>query len=227
MTKKASRPPIIMVSGSKGGVGKSLVSMSVLDLIGVAATLIETDTSNPDVAKAYASTNAMQAINLDERAGWIDLVNLADATEAPLVINGAARSVDGLKNATILGGALEELGRELIVLFVMSRTRDSLELLADHRDILPASVAKTWAVLNSYFGTPEKFTRYMDSNQRREIEAQTGTLVFPDLADRVVDQLNHERLTIAKAAEIMTIGNRMELQRWRKAAQDELGQAIR
>lgn len=227
MTKRTSRPPIYMVTGGKGGVGKSLVSMSVLDILGPSAVLIETDTSNPDVAKAYASTNAMQAINLDERAGWIDLVNLADETEAPLVINGAARSVDGLKNADILGGALEELGRELIVLFVMSRTRDSLELLADHRDILPADAAQTWAVLNSYFGTPDKFTRYMESNQRREIEAQTSTLIFPDLADRVVDQLNHERLTIAKAAEVMTIGNRMELQRCRKAAQDELGKAIR
>lgn len=224
MTKKS--PPIYMVTGGKGGVGKSIVSMAVLDILGPSAVLIESDTSNPDVAKAYAETNTTHALNLDERAAWIDLVNIADETDGPLVINGAARSVDGLKNAAILDGALEELGRELIVLFVMSRTRDSLELLADHRDILPADVAKTWAVLNSYFGDAEKFTRYNESNQRDQIEAEAGTLVFPDLADRVLDHLNHDRLTIASAAEVMTIGNRMELQRWRQAAHHELQKAL-
>lgn len=225
MTQKSSQP-IFMITGGKGGTGKSTVCMATLDTLGRSAILIETDTSNPDVAKAYGKTNTTHALNLDERAGWIDLVNLAAATQEALVINGAARSIEALNNAAILGEALEELDRDLIVLFVMSRTRDSLELLADHRDILPADVAQTWAVLNSYFGAPSMFTRYMESNQRKEIEAQTGTLVFPDLADRVLDQLNHERLTIAAAADQMTIGNRMELQRWRREAQNELRKAI-
>lgn len=222
----SSKPPIIMISGSKGGVGKSIVSMTALDLLGSAATLVETDTSNPDVAKAYAKTNETHALDLDDRSGWIDLINLADATDGPLLINGAARSIDGLKNAPILGNALKELGRELLVLFVMSRARDSVELLADHRDVLPASVARTWPVLNGYFGSPEKFTRYQDSDLRKKIEAQTGTLVFPDLADRVLDQLNDERLTIAEAVHVMQIGNRMELLRWRDIAKGELEKAI-
>ena len=225
MTQKSSQP-IIMIKGRKGGVGKSTVCMATLDILGPSAVLIETDTSNPDVAKAYRETNLTHALNLDERAGWIDLVNLAAATKETLVINGAARSVEAPENATILREALKELDRDLIVLFVMSRTRDSLELLADHRDILPANVAQTWAVLNGYFGTPDMFTRYMDSNQRKEIEAHTGTLVFPDLAERVLDQLNHERLTIAEAADHMPIGNRMELQRWQREAHNELRKAI-
>lgn len=225
MTQKSSQP-IIMIKGGKGGVGKSTVCMATLDNLGPSAVLIETDTTNPDVAKAYWKTNTTRALNLDERAGWIDLVDLAAETKEALVINGAARSVEAPENAAILREAMKELDRNLIVLFVMSRTRDSLELLADHRDLFPADVAQTWAVLNSYFGTPDMFTRYMDSNQRKEIEAQTGTLVFPDLADRVLDQLNHERLTIAEAAVHMTIGNRMELQRWQREAHNELRKAI-
>ena len=225
MTQKSCQP-IIMIKGRKGGVGKSTVCMATLDILGSSAVLIETDTANPDVAKTYRKTNTTHALNLDERAGWIDLVNLAAATKETLVINGAARSVEAPENAAILREAMKELDRDLIVLFVMSHTRDSLELLADHRHILPADVAQTWAVLNGHFGTPDRFALYMASNQRKEIEAQTGTLVFPDLAERVLDQLNHERLTIAEAADHMPIGNRMELQRWQREAHNELRKAI-
>ena len=215
-----------MVTGGKGGVGKSTVAMAMLDILGPSAVLVETDTSNPDVAKAYADTNTTHALDLDERGGWIELVDLANETDGPLVINGAAGSLGGLKNVEILTGAIEELGRKLIVLFVMSRTRDSLELLADHRAILPLEAARTWAVLNAFYGTSDQFKRYHESNQKKEIEASAGTLLFPDLADRVLDQINNERLTIAKAAEVLTIGNRSELNNWRSAAQAELKKAL-
>jgi hypothetical protein len=227
MTEKTkTKHPIFSVLGPKGGVGKSTVACNFLDLLGPSAILIETDTSNPDVGLTYQDTNKTCAIDLDHSDGWIDLVNLADSTDEPLVINGAARSNAGLKHAPILTGALNELGRKLVVLFVMSRSRDSMELLADNLEIMPADVAETWPVLNTYFGSPDRFTLYNDSNMRRQIEARTGTLVFPDLTDRIMEQMNHGRLTIAKAAEIMPIGNRMELLRWRNEAHAELQKVI-
>jgi MinD superfamily P-loop ATPase len=48
-------PNIYWVGGGKGGVGKSMVSMALLDYLlskGVPALLVESDTSNPDVYKA-------------------------------------------------------------------------------------------------------------------------------------------------------------------------------
>jgi cellulose biosynthesis protein BcsQ len=42
--------PIVFVSGSKGGVGKSITSMAVLDYL--AAEHHEADTTNPDVWKS-------------------------------------------------------------------------------------------------------------------------------------------------------------------------------
>ena len=47
--------PIFLVGGGKGGVGKSTVSMALLDFFiggGEPPLLIETDTSAPDVWKA-------------------------------------------------------------------------------------------------------------------------------------------------------------------------------
>ena len=43
---------IVLIGGSKGGVGKSLVTMATVDLLqeaGESVVLIESDTSNPDV----------------------------------------------------------------------------------------------------------------------------------------------------------------------------------
>ncbi|HEY4183841.1 MAG TPA: hypothetical protein VGP07_02185 [Polyangia bacterium] len=69
---------IFLVGGGKGGVGKSLMSMALLDFLeanGQRPFLVETDTSVPDVFKTYAEAVAGEPVNLDEREGWIDLVN--------------------------------------------------------------------------------------------------------------------------------------------------------
>lgn len=218
---------IVLVSGSKGGVGKSVMSMAVLDALGPEAVLVETDTSNPDVAKAYQKTHEVVPLDLDRKDGWIELVNLAEARAGRvIVINSAARFITGLQHAPILIDALEELQRALVVLFMMSRSRDSLGLLAEHRERLPPPVAKTWAVLNGFFGPPAAFTLYEDSNQRKAVEATAGTLVLPDLADRVFDEMFRDRLSIAAAVETMIIGNRVELLRWRAETREELRRAL-
>ncbi|MGH7435886.1 MAG: hypothetical protein ACRENE_09450 [Polyangiaceae bacterium] len=47
---------IYWVGGSKGGVGKSMMTLATLDYLleqGAKVVLVECDTSNPDVWKAY------------------------------------------------------------------------------------------------------------------------------------------------------------------------------
>jgi hypothetical protein len=67
---------IFLVGGGKGGVGKSLFSMTVVDYLdgtGGGPFLVETDTSVPDVYKTYKGEVGGELVNLDEREGWIDL----------------------------------------------------------------------------------------------------------------------------------------------------------
>ncbi len=129
--------PIYMVSGSKGGVGKSIVAMALLDYlcqIGKECLLIETDNSNPDVYKAYEQTVQCEILNLDKSDGWMDLVNLCDEPEnrgKVIVINGAARSSDGVdKFGEILKGILQELNRELITLWVIKGETQNSDKIA-------------------------------------------------------------------------------------------------
>ncbi|MEC5208940.1 hypothetical protein QF022_004033 [Vogesella perlucida] len=224
---------IIMVGGSKGGTGKSTVCSAVLDYLesqGKEPVLIETDTANPDVYKAHKVSGLTTAIELDTSEGWIDLVNFADKTRGrPLVINTAARNLTAVtKFGKTLESTLGELDRELITLWTINRQRDSLELMADYLETLPVSDRHVLHVVrNLYFGEPEKFQLYNDSDSRKRVEAAGGkTIDFPDLADRVADDLVTKRLTIKRASEELPIGNRAELLRWRRLAHQAIGEAL-
>jgi CO dehydrogenase nickel-insertion accessory protein CooC1 len=211
------KAPIIMSAGSKGGVGKSLLTMALLDHYEARnPILIETDTSNPDVAKSYAETVETHPLGLDDKDGWIQLLDVIDGAEdaSPIIINTAARSNTGVeKFGRIITSALEELDRSLIALFILNRSRDSVELLKEFREFLPE--AKTFAVLNEHYGSREKFQIYDESNLRKDVESKAGTLKFPDLADRVADEIYQKRMTISEGIKDMPLGNRSELKRWK------------
>lgn len=211
-------PPIYMVGGSKGGVGKSFVTLALVDYLqrtDINVVLVETDTSNPDVMKAVHAEIECASCNLDDVSGWIDFVNFCDThRDAIVVVNTAARSQAGVEQyGRTLASALEELARRLVVLWVINRQRDSLELLLKFGATFPNAI--THVVRNGYFGSPDKFTLYRDSQLRNAVEAQGQSLDFPDLADRVADELRSQRLSVGKAAQTMHIGERAELLRWR------------
>lgn len=221
--------PIVFVSGSKGGVGKSITSMAVLDYL-IAEhrylRLVEADTTNPDVWKSYGRTVESEVVNLDEVDGWIHLVNLCDANPFKvMVVNTPARNNDAVReHGGILLDALKELGRDLITLWVINRQRDSLELLNGYLETMPGGVAHV--VRNGYFGELTKFELYQQSSLPETIQQQGGKSLFlPDLADRVTDELYSRRITLSEAAQQLRLGDRIELQRWRASVREMLTEA--
>jgi hypothetical protein len=222
---------LILVGGGKGGVGKSLFSMAVVDFLestGANPFLVETDTSVPDVFKAYRESVAGELVNLDEREGWIELVNLVESRpENPIVINTGARNQTGITNfGRTLRKALPELKRKLSAFWLIDRKRESLELLADFAEALPE--AQVHVVRNMYLGAETKFELYNGSKMRTAIESAGGrSFNFPELADRVTDAMNKGRLTIAKASKELSFGDRIEVDRWRDECKELLSEAIR
>jgi MinD-like ATPase involved in chromosome partitioning or flagellar assembly len=221
---------IILVGGGKGGVGKSLMSMALLDFLqagGHQAFLVETDTSVPDVFKAYQDEIAGELVNLDEREGWIELVNLVESRpESTIVINTGARNQTGVSNfGRTLSKALDELDRKLAVLWMIDRKRESLELLSDFMAAIPEAVVHV--VRNLYLGSERKFELYNVSRIRSAIEAKgSKSLNLPELADRVTDAMNKGRMTIGKATGELPLGDRMELERWREECAGMLSQVV-
>lgn len=210
---------IYLIGGSKGGVGKSLVTMAAVDYfeeLGECVLLIESDTSNPDVWKAYKDGTKTVLVNLDEADGWIQLVNLCDDhPDSVVVINTAARNNQGVcAYGGTLNSTLGELQRKLVTLWVINRQRDGLELLKEYMDAMPN--AAVHVVRNGYFGEESKFELYNASKLRIAVEQRGGlSVTFPDLADRVCDDVYSQRMRIATAIKELPIGNRAELVRWR------------
>jgi hypothetical protein len=222
--------PIFLIGGGKGGVGKSLLSMTVVDFLGCterAPFLVETDTSVPDVYKTYQAETGGELVNLDEREGWIELVNLVEGKpESTFVINTGARNQTGISNfGRTLSKALPQLKRKLVVFWLIDRKRESLELLADFQEAIPD--AEMHVVRNMYLGSEKKFELYNGSKMRAAIEKNGGrSLNFPEVADRVTDAMNKGRLTIAKAVTELSLGDRMELERWRDECSSMLSEVI-
>jgi hypothetical protein len=225
-----TRRPIYWIGGSKGGVGKSMMTSATLDYLlerEIKISLIESDTSNPDVWKAYKDFVPVELINLDDSDGWVDLVNACDEhRDSVLVVNTAARNNLAVHQyGQTLGGCLEELGSKLVALWMINRQRDSLELLTEFMDAIPT--ADLHVVRNGYFGAEDKFELYNSSKVRESVERRGGkSVTLPDLADRVADDLCTQRLALSVAAKSLPIGNRAELGRWRSEVRKVLAQVI-
>lgn len=219
----ATSPPIYVVGGGKGGVGKSMFTMALLDALAARETsvlLVETDTSNPDVYKSYEdAVDQKLLIDLDDVDGWIVLIN--EAQQHPdhlIVVNSAARNQEGVQRfGETLLRSLPELNRELVTFWLINRQRDSVELLADY--VTRMEGTRCHVVRNKYFGEPHKFDFFNASKLRGQLESEGGTtLDFPDLADRVTDDLFTGRMTIAAGMQEFPLGHRAELGRWQREA---------
>ena len=218
------------VGGSKGGVGKSFVSMALADYLTQCKDrkikLIESDTSNPDVGKTFREDENTEVISfrLDEADGWIELVNICDGSDRDIVVNSAARSNEAVANfGGTLTGSLDELKMDIVTFWVINRQRDSIELLKKYMEAIPGELH---VVRNTFYGDAAKFELFKNSKTRTDAEARGVTIDFPDLADRVADNIYSKRLTISKALATEPLGNRAELKRWRSVVWktfDEIG----
>jgi hypothetical protein len=226
-------PPIYGVFGSKGGVGKSMTTHAVIDQLldsGKQVVFIETDTDNPDVWRCLDRDRSgapgqaiagvvMYAVGLDERDGWMDLVDIINEhRDRVVVINTAARMSGAIrKHGGILIESLQELGRKLVALWVINRQRDAMDQLDEFMNVFVDTTVHV--VRNGLFGPENKFELYNTSALRTQIEASGGkSVTLPDLADRIADAMYTQRLAICDALRDMTMGNRAEVIRWRKAA---------
>ena len=214
---------IIIVGGGKGGVGKSTVVFSVVDFLlskDKQVVLIESDDSNPDTYKSLNKLIKSELCNLDTEECFIKLGGIIEANKnACIVVNTAARATRSIvEHGGILTDVVRELGRELVMLWPMNRQRDSIELLKTFLDGA-SGYSATYALLNTYFGVTEKFSRFQSSKQKDRVN---GTLIFPELNDLVSDKLIDNRLALNNAESVLSIAERSALRRYREAANNVL-----
>jgi hypothetical protein len=203
---------IFYVGGSKGGVGKSMVSITLvqflIDRYGDSKTvhLIETDESNPDAGRIYKGKIPVSNVILGENdKGWIHMARVIEKSSDTLfVINSAARSNMGIrKNGRNFGAVLDrgKVPYNFVTLWPMNRQKDSVNLLEDFLGYVP--FGSVYPIRNEYFGEPDDFTLYMkyigESNLLRS--RITDTLDFPALADIITDEFYSGGSTIPETVD--------------------------
>lgn len=217
---------IFYVGGGKGGVGKSMVSMMLvqflIDRYGDSKTvhLIETDESNPDVARVYKGVIPVSTAILDEgEKGWILMSQLIEESRDTLfVINSAARSNLGIrKNGGNFAAVLDngQVPYAFVTFWPMNRQKDSVTLLEEYLEQM--FIGSIYPIRNNYFGDPDDFTLYAKHVKESRLLGSrvTGTLDFPALADIIADDFYTGGRTIPETASRLSAFAGQSFTSWR------------
>lgn len=187
---------IIVVGGGKGGVGKTTISMAVVDTLlkhDKEVILIESDKENSDAFFALENVIPCVVCDLSQIEGWELLGNTLESNPTKwIVINTAAGATGQLVEfGHLLADAAKELGIGMVMLWPINRQRDCLELLRKFFEGDSASAYQaTYVVKNTYFGEAKKFARFDNSKIK---ERTTGTISMPELYDTLTDKIVDNR----------------------------------
>lgn len=232
---KAS-PPLFLVTAAKGGVGKSLMALTLIDLLltsGKPPLYIETDPTTPDVYRCLRRDwidtldrplpgVLLATCRLTERAGWLDLVDLLDAHRDRWVVVNTPPGLDRalVAHGALLRDSLGELQRELVTLWMLDHLPHSVRKLDAHVALFAGTVVH--AVRNEMFGDVASFEHYNDSVVRQRIESAGGTsMTLPAMESSLTDAIYNRRLAISDALERLPLGGRVAMRQWRARSHRE------
>jgi hypothetical protein len=223
---------IYYIGGSKGGVGKSIITtvlvQFLIDRYGDNKTihLIETDESNPDVGRIYNGKIPVTPLVLDEQeTGWITLFGLFEKSENTIfVINSAARSSRGIeKNGENFSLALQDqsVPYDLVTFWPINRQLDCVNLLMDYLRVIHCGPVFT--IRNTYWGEPKDFLIYdsMINKAKNKELAQSrinGVLDFPSLNDLITLQFYSYGKTIPEVSDMLNVFMRQIFLSWKNKA---------
>lgn len=207
---------IVFVSGDKGGVGKSTVSNGLINLI-ENTLAIDGDSRNPDVARIKRETEP-RMFDLRTSKGWYELLNNLQTVTQDWVIVSLPAGVGQVFEKEFQSFVSEAKGIdfEVILLWVSSRQRESIELLNRVFDDCCGDI-RVINVLNGFFGGREDFSLWDGSKLRAKFIEKGGQEVYwPGLFDVVADKLSTYSMTFSQAliSEKFMLGDRSNLRRY-------------
>jgi hypothetical protein len=203
---------LILLHGNKGGVGKSTNAGCIQHFL-PQAKCIDGDSQNSDFARIIGKEVALVDLRIKE--GWYELMNQLEGVETDVIVSMPAgcdpiftKEIKTIKKIT------ENSGLDIVVLWLMNRQRDSIEMLRLSMDSAPVGVQYI-AVLNGYFGETERFSLWNESKFRQEFLTQRGgkEVYFPPLFDVIADKLSRYAVTYEKVMEDkrFTLGDRANI----------------
>lgn len=230
-TGKTNQEPIksfpgrlVIVTGDKGGTGKSIVARVLLDIYrhrNNDCIAYECDQSNPQLFRHYNKIPpGVKTLKLNERGGadalQDDLKEFSPKVSLVDLPAGAADYFEGVAKDISLFRNAEKLGYKITMVSVLGRVKDSVVQLKRLLEFCGDKVNYV-AVRNLYWGTDDKFSRYNNSKTRQVLKDLGGIeLLFPELYDDLFDLVDANDLTFREATdhEALTLSNQSRLFDW-------------
>ena len=227
---------VIWVTGGKGGVGKSTFARGLLDVLLDAEAKVapfDGDPSNSQLHRYYQSVgDGVRCIDLDTQGQADELLNQMEAAKADIflidVAAGGSQTLLDLENDIGLISEAADIGYRFTVVSVMSRIKDSVNLLKASLEMTDGFDVQHVAVKNLYFGAGDRF-RLFDGSKTKTALLDDGGVVLEmsELFDdtyELLDQLNLPFRSLLSDKEFPR-AQRSRMRKWLTEFSDEVEKA--
>jgi CobQ/CobB/MinD/ParA nucleotide binding domain len=232
---KSAPHRLVIVTGNKGGCGKSTFARGLLDLYRhhqIPCRAYDTDTQNPQLFRHYGQSAAVSRVDIALRGGADCLLEDMQRSGGAVVLldlpAGAGNTFQKYERDIQLIDLAAELGYRLTLVSVISRVKDSVNALRHLMEFCQDRVDYV-TTKNLHFGDPDKFKRFDQSRTKEQFLALGGVeLAMPDLFDDTYDAIDEQDLTFRSAvqpASPLTLANRSRVNQWLTTLEREARQA--
>lgn len=212
---------IYMVSGNKGGCGKSFFCLSLiqyLKMTGQNFSVVETDDGNPDVGLACASDGiTTKTVDLLGEEPLSDLINAVDGMDTEIVvINAAGGDNRTLDRIAVFYEALSEIADEIRVFWVVLSEQAGVIALQEYLDATKIDLSKITVIMNLLLTKYVENFAFSQSPLRNQILAAGGSdMVMPLMSRQLADFIRDSHMTLDTSSK-MTLVNRLCIQAFMK-----------
>jgi len=226
---------LLVITGDKGGTGKSTFARVLVDTLlqqGVPLVAFDSDKRNAQLYRFYnqAFESGVVRIDLATRGGADVLINQLEAEQEVILIDlpaGAGESFERFEQEMDLIQTAQDMGYRLAVVSVINRVKDCVNSLRTLLEYCGDGVDYV-LVKNLFFGTPESFQRFDESKTKALFLERQGVIIhLPDLFDGTTDLLDQQNLTFSEAQQChdLSLVERTRVKRFLQAAATEMSQA--
>jgi len=237
---------ILLVTGDKGGVGKSIVSRLLYDYLSLKNFTVggyDCDKRNAqlyrhcgrrDDNKKLMTQTALDGISRIDISSDVGLGILLDdlhSHKPDYALVDLPASAHGLLEKTeaqfTFCEAAKGLDYSITLIHVLSRVKDSAYALERLIDFF-GDKATYIAVKNGFFGDEDRFRRFDKGPARDKIEEQKGkTIYIPDLYDDIIDIIDEHNMTFrsAKHSDLLPFSLRHMVSTWINRAFEQFEKA--
>jgi hypothetical protein len=239
MKKQSKAPPkkrLVMITGDKGGTGKSTFARGLLDIYqhqNIACRAYDGDRRNAQLYRHYQNTDdGVTEIDIATQGAADELLDSLESNPSPITMidmpAGSGKWFEVLDRDVELIQTAAEWDCRLTLVSVMSPVKDSINALRILMDYCDDRVDYI-AVQNRHFGEGAEYAKFQDSKTReRFLEYRGKEIAMPKLFSASYNQIDDHDLTFraaAMAGSPMTISHRSRVNQWLRQMETEIAQA--